>query len=338
VKIVKLVASFHMPAPVTMSNPSQTTNTFVDLSGISTDKFKNPYDALLATCENDPSQIQARYALHRNIRNSQQKEKMLSEDFPGVNIDQILLRLCRPEIEPGYTDPRHCLVFWARPPQKVRNLIASVQRMLFEVAPNLWLMPQDCLHMTALEVTHSRTAEEIEKLVNSLREFIPSITDYTLDYRARLVRPMISFDASALALSFLPAAGENPTSGRSLDDDRYSYHHLRRDLYNKLSETGVEVDSRYVVPSSHLTIGRFIEAKDFADETGASDPEKMRAFIDRIDEINEWLKNEYWPECNDGKIKVGGEWVVGEEKGLDCRMGPLWYGGGGETVHVGKGF
>jgi hypothetical protein len=28
---------------------------------------------------------------------------------------------------------------------------------------------------------------------------------------------------------------------------------------------------------------------------------------------------------------------VGQEKGLDCRQGTLWYGGG-ETIRIGKGF
>ena len=30
---------------------------FVDLSGIATEKFENPYDALLAACEDDPVSI-----------------------------------------------------------------------------------------------------------------------------------------------------------------------------------------------------------------------------------------------------------------------------------------
>jgi vesicle-fusing ATPase len=91
------------------------------------------------------------------------------------------------------------------------------------------------------------------------------------------------------------------------------------------------------VPSSHLTIGRFINATDFEDEDGVFAPQKMQAFIDKIEEINAWLQAEFWPEGDDETIKDGGEWVVEEEKGLNCRMGTLWYGGG-EEVHLGKGF
>ena len=110
-----------------------------------------------------------------------------------------------------------------------------------------------------------------------------------------------------------------------------------KDLYNKCSDAGFKVDSRYVVPSSHLTVGRFINSRDFADEGGSPDPNKMKELIGKIEEINEWLQRECWPEHNNGTIKDGGEWIVGEGKGLDCRMGRLWYGDG-ECVYIGKGF
>jgi hypothetical protein len=63
-----------------------------------------------------------------------------------------------------------------------------------------------------------------------------------------------------------------------------------------------------------------------------------------IEGVNEWLVREFWPKSvdgdddGDGGIKEGGEWVVGEEKGLEVRKGTLWYGGGGETVVLGEGF
>jgi vesicle-fusing ATPase len=198
-------------------------------------------------------------------------------------------------------------------------------------------MPRDNLHITVLEVTHSKTAPEIESIVDSIRDKAPAITDYTYDHRSRLVKPLIGFDASALALSFVPAASEGLHSGRKPEDDKYTYHHLRRDIFRLLSDAGVQVDSRYVVPSSHLTIGRFITTKDFAGEDGSHDASKMKAFVDKIEEINSWLENEYWPEHNNDAISEGGEFNVGEETGLHCRMGTLWYGGGEEVYH-GKGY
>lgn len=198
-------------------------------------------------------------------------------------------------------------------------------------------MPQENLHLTAMEMTHSKTAEEIQHLVSIMKDKIPTITDYTFSYRARLIKPMIGFDASALALSFVPAAGEGLHSGRTLEDDQYTYHHLRRDLYDMCNSTSAPVDSRYVVPTSHLTVGRFIYAKDLADEAGKPDEKKMEMFIKKIEAMNEWLRQEFWPEYNDGRIPDGGEWVVGEEKGLELRMGTVWYGDGC-SVRIGKGF
>jgi len=200
-------------------------------------------------------------------------------------------------------------------------------------------MPQDSLHMTALEITHSLTDPEIDELVDQVRPGIPEITDYTYSHRARIVKPSLSYDAQAFALSFLPAAGEPCTAdpSRKPEDDAYTYHHLRRDLYALTSATGVKVASRYVVPSAHLTVGRFIERSDTEAADGKVDHARMQKLVKVVDEINEWLKTEYWPK--DGKtIKAGGEWIVGEGKGLDSRKGALWYGSGGETVRLGKGF
>ena len=63
----------------------------------------------------------------------------------------------------------------------------------------------------------------------------------------------------------------------------------------------------------------------------------MAAFLNKVEEINAWLEQEFWPEHNHGKIPEGGEFNLGEETGLDFRMGTLWYGGG-VSVHRGQGF
>jgi vesicle-fusing ATPase len=198
-------------------------------------------------------------------------------------------------------------------------------------------MPRDNLHITVLEVTHSKTAPDIKHIVDAIRDQVPAITDYTHDHRSRLIKPLIGFDASALALSFVPAAGEGLHSGRESEDDMYTYHHLRRDIFRLLRDAGVQVDSRYVVPSSHLTVGRFINTQDFAKDDGSYDPSKMKAFIDKIEEINGWLEKEFWPEHNNDTIPDGGEFNLGEETGLHCRSGTLWYGEG-DKVHHGKGY
>lgn len=279
-------------------------------------------------------EIQERYSAHRTKRNAQQKEKLCDPAFQGVLLDTILQRLEDPTLEPGFKDERHCLVLWARPPLRLRNLIADIQQKLRAAAPHLWIMPPDNLHMTALEITHSRTQSEIDTLVAQLRPHLPVLVDAARqpEKRARLHSPLLSFDAQGIALSFLPAAGEALPSGRNASDDEYSYHHLRRDLYTAVGGTGVEVGSRYVVPSAHLTVARFIDACDF-EEGGKSSPQKMRHFVEVIEEVNEWLQAEYWPK----EGSTGMQWMVGEERGLDCREGTLWYGTG-KTVLIGQGF
>ena len=196
-------------------------------------------------------------------------------------------------------------------------------------------MPIDRLHMTVLEITHSKTAAEIEHLVNTMDGKISEITDFTYDHRARLIKPMLSYDAAAIALSFLPAAGEGLLGKKAANADSYTYHHLRRDMYGLCKSSGVEVTSRYVVPSSHLTIARFVTQKDILSNDDQSvDLRKVEGLVKKLEEINAELRSKYWTEDS---LKSEGSWTVGEEKGLVYRKGTLWYGDG-HSHHEGRGF
>jgi hypothetical protein len=202
---------------------------------------------------------------------------------------------------------------------------------------DVWLMPTHRMHMTALEVTFSKTPEEIAGLVQDLYPALPGITSHTFKHRSRLVKPMISYDLSAFAVSFLPASGENIISpppvppnaaANVIQGDQYTYHHLRRDVFDLVKTAGVEIGSRYQVPSAHITLGRYLSEKDH--QTPA-----MRAkWVQAIDDINHWLEKEVWDKEGAGFI---GEWIVGQERGLDARNGPLWYGGG-RSINAGEGF
>ncbi|KAI1778139.1 RNA ligase/cyclic nucleotide phosphodiesterase [Hypoxylon cercidicola] len=324
-------------------------NKLEDLSGVVLKPGENPYNALIEACDDEPAKIQALYAAHRTRRNAQQREKFLASDYTELIIDPFLLRLENPQIEPGFVchtsspraahkDTRHCMTFWGRPPIHVLELAEVIQKKLKDVAPNIWLMPLHRMHITTLEIAFSRTAEEINTLRETLRPAIPAVASFTYRHRARLVKPAISYDLSAFALSFLPAAGEPPLSPppSAPDDgarvlrrgDPYTYHHLRRDVWEQARDAGVAVSSRYVVPSAHVTLGRYLTDEDHAA------PEQRRRWVDAIDEINAWLETEVW---DNAESRLVGEWVVGQEKGLDVRVGTLWYGGG-RTVLLGEGF
>lgn len=188
--------------------------------------------------------------------------------------------------------------------------------------------------MTTLEIAHSLTKPEIAARVTQMAPKLAEITDFTFSHRSKLIRPMISYDTAALALSFVPAAGEMPAK-----PEPYTYHHLRRDLYNLCCTTGVSIDSRYIVPSAHLTIGRFITQDDFTHSHHGHrvvDPEKVRRWVSEIEEINEWLRKTFWLS-EESETDSDWGWSIGQEKGLDCCQGTLWYGNG-ETVRLGKGF
>lgn len=203
---------------------------------------------------------------------------------------------------------------------------------------DLWLMPIHRMHMTTLEVAFSKTPDEIASLVAQMRATLPDTVNHLFSHRARLVKPTISYDLSALAVSFLPAAGEPPLSPApvgpvNLEDiaqqgDAYTYHHVRRDIFDKVRGAGVEIGSRYQVPSAHITLGRYLDQGDH------DTPEKRERWIEAIEGVNEWLEREVW---DNPEGEFVGEWVVGQERGLDARNGALWYGGG-RTIMMGEGF
>lgn len=199
----------------------------------------------------------------------------------------------------------------------------------------MWFMPLNNLHITVMEVIHSLTEPEMEDIVSTLLRdgAAEEIANTTFRRQTRLIKPMISYDTAAMALSFVPAAGE----GRdSISDDTYTYHHLRRDIFDGVKAAGFPPASRYAVPSAHLTIGRFITQDGFQDGAGQVDRARVKEVMDMIDHLNARLQAQYWP-TEDGKIPVGGDWTVGQEKGLDFRKGRLWYGGG-QTIVLGKGY
>ncbi len=198
-------------------------------------------------------------------------------------------------------------------------------------------MPPWRMHLTTLEAAHSKTAEEIRDILSTVRPVLADTLSQTHNHRSRLVKPMISYDLSAFALSFLPAAGEpalSPapmqpdTAENVVEGDELTYHHVRRAVFDKVQGSGLLVGSRYQVPSAHITLGRYLSQEDH------DTPEKRQAWVQAIDEINEWLEKEVWDKA-DGEFL--GEWMVGQEKGLEARCGTVWYGEGRQVMQ-GEGY
>ncbi|BDD63147.1 hypothetical protein MAP00_008082 [Monascus purpureus] len=308
----------------------------------SQEPVQNPFQQLIIACDDDPSLIQREYELHRSRRNVQSKAKILDREFSGWYIDEILKKLIKNEGNDGdhFVDPRNNVGFWARPPQHIRELVGEIQNEIRKVAPALWFTPLDCLHLTTLEIANSRTPFEVEKIVSSLEKggTIPDIVNYTLDHRARLINPTVSYDATAMALSFVPAAKKGIAGAPG---NEYTYHHLRRDLFDKVTASGVNIAARYTVPSAHITIARFVSQDGFSlgdPSQGRNDLDHGRvlALIEKIEEINQTLKHNYWPR-EDPSVPSAGEWVVGQEQGLDFCKGTSWYGKS-DRILLGQGF
>jgi hypothetical protein len=190
--------------------------------------------------------------------------------------------------------------------------------------------------MTTLEIRNALTGPEIDEIAASLQMsgLGAELANYTLTHRARLVKPIISYDTSAIALSFVPAAGEEDCNVYSGKDDRFTYHHLRSDLYNIVTQSGCPIAARYTVPSAHITIARFIAPSDLKE--GESDspkgPEKKASrLIGKIDDLNHELSSNGWGDPSQG------QWVIGHEKGLELMKGRTWYGVG-DSIVLGEGF
>lgn len=266
------------------------------------------------------------------------------------------------EDETQFLDPRNNSAFWARPPQHIRELVNEIQQEIQAVAPSqfplseqlgsstqpstdhdpaLWFMPSDHLHMTTLEIISARTVSEVEAIVSSLKQSgsLHDIVNYTLSHRARLVKPMVNYDASAIAVSFVPAARGAANNPQSAEGDKYTYHHLRSELFDIVTGNGCPIASRYTVPSAHLTIARFITQDGFLlEESGPEgsfvDRERIALLVDTIEKINRRLQTSYWQR---EYARSRGEWVVGQEKGLELVKGRTWYGKG-DSVLIGEGF
>jgi hypothetical protein len=194
--------------------------------------------------------------------------------------------------------------------------------------------------MTTLEIRSSLTGPGIDEIASSLEisGVVTELANYTLTHRARLVKPVISYDTSAIALSFVPAAGEEDSSVYSGKDDQFTYHHLRRDLYNIVTQSGCPIAARYTVPSAHITIARFVAASDPQEGDYSDSPEKFEKkasqLIHKIEDLNHELRSNVWRRLGDASQ---GQWVIGHEKGLELMKGRTWYGVG-DSIVLGEGF
>ena len=148
----------------------------------------------------------------------------------------------------------------------------------------------------------------------------------------RLIKPLINYDTAAIALSFVPAGNNNNY------DKGYTYQHLRRDIFDKIQSVGVDVGSRYALPSAHITIARFVADRNpflqpGEKDKGMDDHVRVVDFVNTLDALNLMLKHEYWPDDGNENAHLSeGGWCLGQEGFLELVDGASWYGRGERIV------
>lgn len=251
---------------------------------------QNPFSCLIEACP-EPDCMQEAYERHRRTRNHDKSEELRTRKI-AVKPDPILSGLLHGE--PPEFDPRNCITLWGRPTSEVVQVVTQVQKELRAVTKALWCMPPDCLHLSILEVAHSVTEDKVRALLKRLKPAINSLKNIPSD--VVLVKPLICFDNSAVALTLVPHSSSD-----------FTYTHYRAWLHETVTEAGVDVESRYQVPSAHITIGRFTETVN---------GEIVDQLVDAIGQINDRLESS------------AVEWHIGQEREVEVRCGRIWYGGG----------
>ena len=230
----------------------------------------------------------------------------------------------------------------------------------------LWFAPEENLHLTVFEVASGKTAKRVDELVNELARVpgesegsgvLDSLVEYpryraSMGQYAELGCPMVTFDSSGIALSFIPqikgrkqhAVGMPCVENGGKKEEGYNYLELRADLHRVLSRNApsTPIEPRYSAPSAHITIARFINLDTALDGDGAASGKEnvpqhtqvelrrmVKSLVREIDEHNDGLPKGFWGPS--------GQWSVGDEQGLELRAGACWYGSGGWRVKVGPG-
>jgi 2'-5' RNA ligase len=155
----------------------------------------------------------------------------------GASVDRVLAG----EITCPGSDQRCGVNLVCRPPVPVLDLIARLQDHLAPHEPEQYYYPPADLHLTLVEICHSRPAAEILPIAQAAADRLPSVLS---GVRAPAVRmPRFIFDARGCVLSLLPVDG-------GIQD-------ARRAIRERLEAAGVPVVPRYSPSSAHVTFMRY---------------------------------------------------------------------------------
>jgi 2'-5' RNA ligase len=156
----------------------------------------------------------------------------------GPVVDKILVQ----ELDSPHTDMRCGVNIICRPTTDVVRYILSIQEHLRVFEPDQYYYPPSDLHLTLIEICHSRTPEDVRRIASIVGPEINRIA--AMASLPTVDSPMLVFDSHAVALNFLPT------------DD--ALQNARQSILEGLVNTGISVDSRHETKSAHVTLMRYI--------------------------------------------------------------------------------
>lgn len=158
----------------------------------------------------------------------------------GPVVDKILVQ----ELNSPQTDMRCGVNIICRPAIDVVEYIVSIQEYLRVFEPDQYYYPPSDLHLTLVEICHSRTPEDVSHIAAAVRSGVSRIA--ALTPLPKVDSPMLVFDSHAVALNFLP------------NDD--ALQKARQSILEALVSLGISVDARHEAKSAHVTLMRYITA------------------------------------------------------------------------------
>lgn len=202
---------------------------------------------------------------------------------------------------PDYQDPRHSLIFIARPPTELSNALAHIQQSISQIFTRIinsnssnhtnsgliWSTPIDQLHLTVLDLLSCVSEPEIEALKTNVSpthivEGCGNIEAAVLD------TPKLMIDASAIAINF-QAKG---------------YLKLRGALWDSVVADGHVPVMRYVAISGHVTIARYLQDIPLSKQQMARLLEELQNIS--LSSIPIWTIDKHDIQCKYGQVYYGG--------------------------------
>ncbi len=156
----------------------------------------------------------------------------------GVVIDELLVK----ELSERGSDLRFGVNLVCCPVREIVEQITAIQQRLSAFEPAQYFYPARDLHLTLVEICHSRSEKDAAAVALATQSLLPQFLER--EQPAAIDAPTVVFDRRAAAVNFLPR------------DERLQQ--LRFAIREYLALHGVAADSRYPPRSAHITFLRYV--------------------------------------------------------------------------------